>query len=179
MIGKYLAFQDSLSDFVGRAIRWLTLLMIGVLLYEIASRSLFGVPTEWAHESSTMLYGTLCVLAGAYTMRHRGHVRSDVLYSHFSARAKGFCDTLGLLLTLVCMLVFFKLSLDFAIESWEVREISSKSTWRPPIYPFKSVVPIAVGLIVLQLLAELVRSISHMLGVEIDDPRERHVESGD
>lgn len=173
MITKYLAFQDGLSDIVGRAIRWLTLVMMGVLLFEIAARYLVGSPTEWAHESSTMLYGTLCIMAGAYTMKGKAHVRSDVLYGHFSNRTKGFFDSVGIILTLICMAIFFKLSLNFAIESWEVREFSAKSTWQPPIYPFKSVVPIAAGLILLQLLAELVRSIARLLDIEIDDPRER------
>lgn len=173
MLSKYLAIQDGLSDFVGRAIRWLPILMIGVLLYEIFSRSLFGTPTEWAHESSTMLYGSFCILAGVYTMRHRGHVRSDVIYRCFGQRSKAFCDILGQSISLVCLFIFFKLSLTFAIESWEVLELSTKSTWQPPVYPFKSVVPLAVGLLILQLLAELVRSVFLFIGIDIDDPRER------
>ena len=177
MISKYLEFQDGLSDFVGRSIRWMTLLMLGVLLFEIGSRYLLGAPTEWAHESSTMLYGSFCILAGAYTLKEQAHVRSDVLYSHLRTKTKGLLDTFGLVLTIICMAIFFKLSLDFAIASWEIREFSSKSTWQPPIYPFKSVVPLAVVLVILQLVAELVRSIVQMLGVEIDDPRKRKAES--
>ncbi|WP_261842201.1 TRAP transporter small permease subunit [Aliamphritea ceti] len=173
MISKYLEFQDGLSDLVGRGIRWLTLLMLGVLLFEIGSRYLLGAPTEWAHESSTMLYGSFCILAGAYTLKEQAHVRSDVLYSHLGTKTKGLLDTFGLLLTILCMLVFFKLSLDFAIASWEIREFSSKSTWQPPVYPFKATVPVAVGLLILQLFAELIRSITKMLGIEIDDPRSR------
>lgn len=177
MISKYLEFQDGLSDFVGRAIRWLTLVMLGVLLFEIGSRYLLDSPTEWAHESSTMLYGSFCILAGAYTLKEQAHVRSDVLYSHFGNKTKGMLDSFGLLLTIFCMVVFFKLALDFAIASWETREFSSKSTWQPPIYPFKATVPVAVGLIILQLFAELIRSVSRMLGIEIDDPRNRKTDA--
>lgn len=176
MISKYLELQDGLSDIVGRVIRWMTLMMLGVLLFEIGSRYLLDSPTEWAHESSTMLYGSFCILAGAYTLKEQAHVRSDVIYSHLGTKTKGLLDTFGLVLTIICMVIFFKLSLDFAIASWEIREFSSKSTWQPPIYPFKATVPIAVGLIILQLIAELVRSVVKLLGIEIDDPRNRKSE---
>ncbi len=176
MIAKYLAFQDGLSDFVGRTVRWLTLVMLGVLLFEIASRYLLGSPTEWAHESSTMLYGSFCILAGAYTLKEQAHVRSDVIYSRLGPRVKGLLDTFGLILTIICMIVFFKLSLDFAISSWESKEFSAKSTWQPPLYPFKATVPLAVGLLILQLFAELVRSVVQLLGIEIDDPRKNRAE---
>ncbi len=179
MIAKYLAFQDNLSDLVGRVIRWMTLIMLGVLLYEIASRYLLGTPTEWAHESSTMLYGSFCILAGAYTLKEQAHVRSDVLYSHFGPKLKGLCDSFGLLLTIACMAVFFNLSLEFALESWAQKEFSARSTWQPPLYPFKSAIPIAVGLMILQLLAELVRSLVQLTGMDIDDPRNTQTTESD
>lgn len=177
LVTRYLVIQDGLSEFVGRAISWLTLAMIAVLMLEIVARYFLNSPTIWAHESSTMLYGAFCMLAGAYTLRHRGHVRSEVIYGLMGPRAKAFCDTIIFTLGLVVLAVFFKLAVGFAADSWAVREYSNKSIWQPVIYPIKTVIPIAVGLVILQNIAELLRSVLTLLGIEYVDPREPEPES--
>ncbi len=176
MLDKYLAVQNKLSEWLGQLICGMVLIMVAVLLFEIVARYIFGSPTEWAHESSTMLYGSYCILAGAYTMRLQGHVKSEVLYGQFSDRMRGLIDVLTQALTLGCMLVFFKLSVEFALESWQAQEYSSKSTWQPVIYPFKTVIPVAVGLIILQLLAEIIQSMMLLFGLSssLDAGRSRN-----
>ncbi len=175
-VTRYLVIQDGLSEFVGRAISWLTLAMISVLMLEIVARYFLNSPTIWAHETSTMLYGAFCMLAGAYTLRHRGHVRSEVIYGLMGPRGKALCDTIVFSIGLVVLLVFLKLAIAFAADSWEVREYSNKSIWQPALYPIKTVIPIAVGLVILQNIAELVRSVLVLFGVEFEDPREDEVE---
>lgn len=175
-VTRYLVAQDGLSEYVGRAISWLTLGMIGVLMTEIVFRYFLSSPTIWAHETSTMLYGGFCMLAGAYTLRHRGHVRSEVIWGALPERGRAFCDTLIFSVGLVVLAIFFKMSLDFAAESWAVREYSNKSIWQPPLYPFKTVIPVAVGLVLLQNIAELLRAVLTLLGVAYDDPRDAEIE---
>ncbi|GAA6166088.1 TRAP transporter small permease subunit [Pelagimonas sp. KU-00592-HH] len=177
LVTRYLVIQDGLSEFVGRAISWLTLAMIAVLMLEIIARYFLNAPTIWAHETSTMLYGAFCMLAGAYTLRHRGHVRSEVLYGLLNKRGKAFFDTIIFAIGLVVLGVFFKMAVGFAADSWAVREYSNKSIWQPAIYPIKTVIPVAVGLVILQNIAELLRSVLTLLGVDFVDPREREVES--
>lgn len=177
VVTRYLVMQDGLSEFVGRAISWLTLAMIGVLVYEIIARYFLNAPTVWAHETSTMLYGAFCMLAGAYTLRHRGHVRSEVIYGLMGPRGKALCDTIIFSLGLLVLGVFFKMSVEFAADSWAVREYSNKSIWQPVIYPIKTVIPVAVGLVILQNIAELLRAVLVLLGITFDDPRAREVES--
>jgi TRAP-type mannitol/chloroaromatic compound transport system permease small subunit len=177
LVTRYLVIQDGLSEFVGRAISWLTLAMIAVLMLEIIARYFLNAPTIWAHETSTMLYGAFCMLAGAYTLRHRGHVRSEVLYGLLNKRGKAFFDTIIFAIGLVVLGVFFKMAVGFAADSWAVREYSNKSIWQPAIYPIKTVIPVAVGLGILQNIAELLRSVLTLLGVDFVDPREREVES--
>jgi len=157
---RYLAAIDRLSEEVGKAISWLCLAMIGVLVFEVSARYLFNSPTEWAHESTTMLYGTFCILAGAYTHRHHGHVRSEVIYNLFPARGRALLDLLTGLLGLLVFGVFFWITLHYAWDSWLMREISSKSTWGPPVYPFKAMLPLAIGLMMLQSLAHLLRDLA-------------------
>ncbi|PIE08263.1 MAG: C4-dicarboxylate ABC transporter substrate-binding protein [Rhodobacterales bacterium] len=172
LVTRYLALQDGLSDVVGRAISWLTLVMIAVLMLEIVARYFLNSPTIWAHETSTMLYGAFCMLAGAYTLRHRGHVRSEVIYGNLNTRAQAWCDVITFSLGLIVLLVFFKLSVEFAADSWAKREYSNKSIWQPAIYPIKTVIPVAVGLVLLQNIAELLRAVLTALGIPFEDPRE-------
>lgn len=159
LISRFLKFQDGVSEFLGRTISWLVLAMIGVLVYEITARYVLNSPTEWAHESTTMLYGTFCVLAGVYTHKHNGHVRSEVIYHLFPKRGRAFLDVITGLFGLVIFGVFFVVVFEFAADSWASGERSSKSTWAPIIYPFKTVLPVAVALMWLQSLANLIRDI--------------------
>ncbi|PIE14332.1 MAG: C4-dicarboxylate ABC transporter substrate-binding protein [Rhodobacterales bacterium] len=172
LVTRYLTLQDGLSDFVGRAISWLTLAMIAVLALEIVARYFLNSPTIWAHETSTMLYGAFCMLAGSYTLRHRGHVRSEVIYGNLSTRAQACCDVAIFAMGLVVLAVFFWLSVGFAADSWAVREYSNKSIWQPAIYPIKTVIPVAVGLVLLQNIAELLRATLTALDIPFEDPRE-------
>jgi TRAP-type mannitol/chloroaromatic compound transport system permease small subunit len=176
-VTRYLVAQDGLSEFVGRAISWLTLAMIGVLMLEIVARYFLNAPTIWAHETSTMLYGAFCMLAGSYTLRHRSHVRSEVIYGLLGSRGKAFCDTIIFTLGLIVLGIFFKMAVEFAAQSWSVREYSNKSIWQPVIYPIKTVIPLAVGLVILQNIAELLRSVLVLLGIPFDDPRETEHET--
>ncbi len=168
-VQRYLAAQDGLSDFVGRAISWLTLLMIGSLIWEITARYFFNSPTIWAHELSTMLYGAFGILAGSYTLRYQGHVRSEVVYALFPPRIRAFCDIIVYTLTLVLLVVFLQMAIEFAAKSWSALEYSSRSVWQPPIYPFKTIIPIAVGLLALQVLVELLRAVLRLAGIESSD----------
>lgn len=171
ILTRYLVLQDGLSEFVGRAISWLTLAMIAVLMFEIIARYFLNSPTIWAHETSTMLYGAFCILAGSYTLRHQGHVRSEVIWGALPPRVKAALDVVTFGLTFAVLTVFMKLAIDFASVSWEVREFSNKSIWQPPLYPIKTVIPLSVGLLMLQVLAEFIRSVLTACGLSYVDPR--------
>ncbi len=176
-VTRYLVAQDGLSEYVGRVISWMTIAMIAVLMIEIVSRYFLNSPTLWAHESSTMLYGAFCMLAGCYTLRHRGHVRSEVIWGALPKRGQAFCDVIIWATGLVVMGIFLRMSITFAADSWAVMEYSNKSMWQPPLYPIKTVIPVAVGLVLLQNIAELLRATLTLFKVEYDDPRESEFES--
>ncbi|GEK46492.1 TRAP transporter small permease subunit [Halomonas pacifica] len=171
-VTRYLRVQDGLSDWVGRATSWLTLGIIGVLLYEVVARYILNAPTIWGHELSTMFFGALSILAGSYTLRHHGHVRSDVVYRLLPLRAQAFCDLVVFALGILVLTVFFRMAVDFAYHSWSIGEFSNSSLWRPPLWPIKATIPLAVGLLILQCLAELVRAALRVAGVRYDDPRD-------
>jgi len=171
-ITRYLRFQDGLSEWLGQATSWLTLGIIGVLLYEVVARYIFNAPTVWGHELATMFFGALSILAGSYTLRHRQHVCSDVIYRLMPSRAQAFCDVIVFTLGILVLSVFFKMAVEFAYRSWQIGEYSNSSIWRPLVWPIKTAIPVAVGFLILQSVAELVRSTARLLGVRYDDPRD-------
>lgn len=157
-----LDFIDNLSMWIGKTFAWLSLPMIGVLVYEVAARRLDNSPTDWAHESTTMLYGTFCIVGAVWTLREKSHVRTEVIHQMMPPKLQIFCDILTGLLALAMFGILFWGSFEFAADSWAKSEISSKSTWGVPVYPFKSVIPFAVGLMFLQQLAHILRDMARL-----------------
>lgn len=165
-----LNYIDNLSEWTGKIFAWLSLPMIGVLVFEVAARRLANSPTDWAHESTTMLYGTFCIVGAVWTLREKAHVRTEVIHQMLPNKLQIFCDILTGLLALAMFAILFWGSYEFAADSWAKSEISSKSTWGVPVYPFKSVVPFAVGLMFLQQLAHTLRDLLALFGVRQPTP---------
>ncbi len=155
---------DQLSTWIGWAVSWLVLIFTFFIGYEVAARYLFNAPTRWAFDLSYMLGGSFFLLGQAYTLRYKQHVRIDIFYTRFSPRAKALIDVIfyllfffplwgGLLYTLI----------PYVASSWELGERSMQGYWQPVIYPFKTVMPIGVGLFLLQGLADFLRRINVLL----------------
>ena len=157
-MGKTLKFIDSLSTWSGRACAWAIVALTLLISYEVFSRYALGAPHAWVFDASAMLYGLLFMMAGAYTLAHGGHVRGDVLYGFFPARLQASID-------LVLYIVFFVPGIvamvwagwTYASDSWIIQEHSSISADGPPIYPFKTVIPVAGALLLLQGFVEMAR----------------------
>jgi TRAP-type mannitol/chloroaromatic compound transport system permease small subunit len=160
----FLKLIDSASEVTGRIISWLVIVLTLVLGYEIAARYLFGAPTKWAFDLSYMIGGTFFLMGEAYTLKHRQHVRIDIFYSRFSPRIRAGIDVVFFLL------LFFPLwggilyaLFPYVAFSWEMGEKSMQGYWQPVLYPFKTVMPIGVGLLLLQGIAEFWRSLAILI----------------
>jgi TRAP-type mannitol/chloroaromatic compound transport system permease small subunit len=155
---KLLLFIDKVSTFVGHCFSWLIVGLTLLISYEVFSRYVLDSPHAWAFDVMIMLYGTLFMMAGAYTLSKNGHVRGDVLYGFFQPRTQAAID-------LVLYIVFFIPGIialsyagySFAAESWAINEHSNITADGPPIYPFKTVIPLAGLMLLLQGLVEIVR----------------------
>jgi TRAP-type mannitol/chloroaromatic compound transport system permease small subunit len=151
---------DKLSTFVGQAFSFLIVLLTVHVAWEVFSRYALDNPRAWALDGMVMLYGTLFMMAGAYTLAKNGHVRGDVLYGFFEPRTQATID-------LVLYVVFFipgVIALTYAgyyyaSESWAINEHSNITADGPPIYPFKSVIPVAGAILLLQGIVEIVRCV--------------------
>jgi TRAP-type mannitol/chloroaromatic compound transport system permease small subunit len=149
---------DRLNTRIGHVSGWAIVILTLAISYEVFSRYVLGRPTEWAFDVSYILYGTLFMLAGPYTLARNGHVRGDFLYRAWSPRKQATFDlVLYLLFFFPGMLAFIYAGFQFANLSWLLNERSSNSPNGPPLYHFKSLIPIVGGLMVLQGLAELER----------------------
>jgi TRAP-type mannitol/chloroaromatic compound transport system permease small subunit len=123
-------------------------------------RYLFLAPTEWAFDASYMLYGTLFMLAGAYTLSRNGHVRGDFIYRAWPPRRQAKWDlVLYFLFFFPGMLAFIYAGYGYAKLSWMMKEHSSASPFGPPVYHFKSLIPIVGVLMVMQGIVEVIRCI--------------------
>ena len=150
---------DRLSTFIGKAFAWTVVLLTALISWEVFSRYVFNAPHAWVLDAQIMLYGTLFMTAGAYTLSKNGHVRGDVLYGFFMPRTQATID-------LVLYILFFVPGIfaltwagwGFANESLAIRE-QTFSADALPLYPFKFIIPLAGGILLLQGVVEIIRCV--------------------
>jgi len=134
--------------------------LVGGLTYEVILRYAFNAPTIWAYDVSYMIYGSHFMLGATYCLHRAGHIRTDIFYNRFSVRWQGRIDaSLYLFLFFPGMIYFFLAGWTEALHSWDILERSEASPWRPPLYPFKTVIPIAALLLMTQGISELLKSL--------------------
>lgn len=159
-MNRILLFVDGISTWVGKTFAWCILLLTFTTSYEVFARYMFGAPTDWAFDASYMLYGTLFMMAGAYTLSRNGHVRGDFLYRAWRPRTQATSDLiLYVLFFFPGMLAFIYSGYSFAKLSYMMNEHSAASPDGPIVWPFKWLIPIVGCLMVLQGLVEVVRCI--------------------
>jgi len=151
---------DRLTTWVGRSFAWLILLMAFGMGYEVLSRYLFNAPTAWAYDMSYILYGTLFMVGGAYTLSRNAHVRGDFLYRLWKPRTQAIVE-------LILYFIFFFpgiLALIFAggkyaSRSWQYMETSVFSPAGVPIFHFKTMLVVGAVLLFIQGIAQVCRCI--------------------
>lgn len=156
-------FMDTLNRWVGRAVSWLVPVLVLELVWETFSRYVLNAPTVWSYDISYMLYGGLFMLGSAYTLQKDKHVRIGLFYDKAGPRGKALIDAVGYLVfffPVMTALVWH--GAEFALKSWRMLESSGDSMWQPAIYPFKTVLPLAALLILLQGLVEFLRCLSRL-----------------
>jgi TRAP-type mannitol/chloroaromatic compound transport system permease small subunit len=154
---KLLLTIDKISTFVGQAFSWLIVSLTFMISWEVFSRYVLDSPHSWAFDAMIMQYGTLFMMAGAYTLAKNGHVRGDVLYGFFMPRTQATLDLiLYFLFFLPGVVAMTWAGWNFASESAAIKE-STFSATPLPVYPFKFMIPLAGGMLLLQGIVEIVR----------------------
>jgi len=149
---------EGLSIWIGRAFGWCILILTLSVCYEVFVRYVLNSPTVWAFDMMVQMYGALFLMAGPYALAQDSHVRGDVLYRLFSVRWQARIDfVLYLLFFFPGIMALFWYGWEIAADSWRWKEVSWNSPARIQIYFFKTLIPVAGGLLMLQGLAELMR----------------------
>jgi TRAP-type mannitol/chloroaromatic compound transport system permease small subunit len=157
---KALLFVDKISTFVGHAFSFFIVALTLHVAWEVFRRYALDSPRAWAFDVMIYFYGTLFMMAGAYTLAKNGHVRGDVLYGFFTPRTQA---TIDLILYIVFFLPgVFALTYAgyyYAADSWRINEHSTITYEGPPLYPFKTVIPVAGAFVLMQGVVEIIRCI--------------------
>ena len=174
-----LFFVDKVSSLVGQAFAWLALALTLQISWEVFSRYVLNQPNAWAFDLMIMMYGTLIMMAGAYTLAKDGHVRGDVLYGFFPPRLQATIDlALYIVFFIPGIVALVWAGYPYAAESWAINEHSTLTANGPPLYPFKTVIPIAGVLLLAQGIVEIIRCVICLKTGEWP-PRQKDVEEVD
>lgn len=158
-VQKILHTADHISTWIGKAAAWLIVVLMLVVCIEVFKRYILNAPTAWIFDVNNMLYGTLFMLGGAYTLAHDGHVRGDFFYGNMKPTTQAKVD-------LVLYIVFFIPGIaaltwagwTYFGDSLQMREQTFNAT-PIPLYPFKFVIPLAGAIVLMQGLAEILRCV--------------------
>ena len=157
---RFLFTIDAISTWVGKAAAWLIIGLMTLVCVEVFKRYILNAPTAWIFDADNMFYGTLFMLCGAYTLAQNAHVRGDFLYSSMRPRVQAGLDlALYIVFFIPGIAALIYAGYDYAADSWRIAEHSNVTANGPPVYHFKSVIPIAGGLVMLQGVAEIVRCV--------------------
>jgi TRAP-type mannitol/chloroaromatic compound transport system permease small subunit len=153
----------AIDRFTSSFVYVVALLLVPLVLANVAEvvmRYLLGSPTVWAADTTVMAYGSLFMLGSAYAMFKGAHVRTDIFWDGFSERTKGIIDSVAyLFLFLPVMGLIFAISIDDAVYSYTIDERSTLSLWRPVMWPFRAVIPLAAALMFAQGVSELLKAL--------------------
>jgi TRAP-type mannitol/chloroaromatic compound transport system permease small subunit len=157
---KTLLFVDKVSTWIGHLFAWLIVSLTLLITWEVFSRYALEHPHAWAFDAMIMMYGTLFMMAGAYTLSKNGHVRGDVLYGFFPPRLQAGLDlALYILFFIPGVIAFCWAGYRYAGESWAISEHSNITADGPPIYPFKTIIPVAGVFLLIQGIVEIIRCV--------------------
>ena len=157
---KILLAVDKLSTVIGQAFSWLIVVLTLLISWEVFSRYALDNPHPWAFDVMSMLYGSVFMMAGAYTLSKNGHVRGDVLYGFFPPRLQAGLDlALYILFFIPGVFALAWAGYNFAAESWAINEHSNVTADGPPVYPFKTIIPFAGAFLLAQGVVEIIRCV--------------------
>lgn len=158
-IQQLLRGVDLVSTYVGKAFAWLIVALMVLVVLEVFKRYALNAPTAWVFDASNMLYGTLFMMCGAYTLAQDGHVRGDFLYGSMAPRKQASIDFVMFFLFFLPGVAALTWSgYDYFKDSLAIREQTFNAD-PLPVYPFKFMIPLAGALVLVQGLAEMVRCV--------------------
>ena len=161
---------DKFTDTTGTWVAWLNVPLVLAVAWEVASRYAFDAPTIWSFDVTYMLYGTIFMLGAAYALHKGAHIRTDFFFEKWSIRTRGTIDAVAYLVFFFpSILVFGWVGWTEGYYAFTIGETSEQTPWRPILWPFKMVVPLACLLLLIQGVSETIKSLyAARLGIELE-----------
>jgi TRAP-type mannitol/chloroaromatic compound transport system permease small subunit len=161
---------DKFTDVTGTWVAWLNVPLVLAVAYEVAARYAFNSPTIWSFDVTYMLYGTIFMLGSAYALYKGAHIRTDFFFERWSVRTKATIDSIAYLVFFFpSLILFFVVSWNEGWYAFQIGETSEQTPWRPILWPFKMVVPLACALLLIQGVSEAIKSVwAWRTGIELD-----------
>ena len=163
-----LSAVEKFTEVTGRFISWATVTMVILVVLVVITRYFLGLGSIALQESVTYLHCLVFMMGFAFTLKHDGHVRVDIFYRRFSPKRKALVNLIGGLLFLIpfCLLIFF-ISWDYVLASWVIRETSAENNGLPFIYLLKTLMLLMPVTLLLQGIAEIIRSGLILSGADV------------
>lgn len=159
ILKKAIKIIDNTNNWVGKIASWSVIVMMFLVIFEVLSRRIFNQPTIWTFEIITMIYGFHFMMVVAYGLLHKSLVSVDVLYEKFSLKTQAILDIVTYTLFFLPFVIgVFYGGYQFAVTSWVQKEVSW-SAFAPPVYPIKTVIPVAMFFLLLQGISEIFKRI--------------------
>lgn len=153
-------YIDAFSDFCGRCIAWLTLLMVIITCLVVVLRYGFGIGSIFLQESVSYMHAIVFMLGAGFTLQRQGHVRVDIFYRRMSVAGRAWVDSLGSILFLLPICVFlFAMSWQYVVSAWQIHEGSAQAGGIPAVYLLKSLIPLMAVSLGLQGIADILRNL--------------------
>jgi len=151
---------DRFTERSGLVFAWLLAPLVGAVAWEVVARYGFAAPTTWAYETIYTLYAAMFMLGAAYALRVGAHVRTDFLWEKWRPRTRAAIEIVAYLACFFPgMLLFLVAGLEATWSSYAIGERSADTSWFPPLWPLKALVPASAALLLLQGVSELLKSI--------------------
>jgi len=152
---------DRFTERLAVLFAWLLVPLMAVVGFEVVARYAFAAPTTWAHETTYALYASLFMLGAAYALRTGAHVRTDFLSERWTPRTRAAVDVVAYVaLFFPGMALFLVAGLEATLHAWTIGERSADTSWFPPLWPLKALVPACALLLLIQGVSELLKSLA-------------------
>jgi TRAP-type mannitol/chloroaromatic compound transport system permease small subunit len=161
---------DRFTDATGTWVAWLNVPLVVVVTIEVLARYLFSAPTIWSFDLTYMLYGTIFMLGAAYALHKGAHIRTDFFFEKWSIRTRGVIDSVAYIgFFFPGIFIFLAVGWQEGLYAYQIGETSEQTPWRPILWPFKMVVPLACLLLLIQGVSETIKSVyAARTGIELE-----------
>jgi TRAP-type mannitol/chloroaromatic compound transport system permease small subunit len=161
---KFLTWIDAISEKSGRVLSYFFIFLTFAVAIDVVMRYFFQSPTAWAFDTALHLYSIPFVIGGSWVLKNHMHIRVDVIIDRFPPKVRSVINLFFYLALLfpICI-ILIKHGIVYAHSSWITREVSRFTPLHPPIYPLKTIIPIAFSMLLLQGIAEFIRELKDLI----------------